>query len=311
MLRNTNRVRVSEDKGTATSPTSKTVARTPVLPEKEVSSKNSQTFVSMASSEPMECRPRPSIHLEIVKGRTRFPLRPMRTERYLIGQSDQCDLQLGGGGMPSLHSTIYFDGEELFIDAVASKPDLRINGEISQHAFIQPGDRIAVGEIEFVVHVSTSPSAVVPEATRPVANSAHEVDPEELSAEALVDLIGEEMELVERFEGRQKLGLAAMLEQLSDRPLESSQEPHAIEIPERGIKNGSLLNHMEGVIRELNDVSHELELHTTTARQRDARYLETMASLIEVQQRLTAKVDGLVQQVEAMKLNSKEMRASA
>ena len=66
--------------------------------------------------------------LEICSGRTRFPLRPVRSTRFLIGAGEGCDLQLGGTDMPPLHSIIHVDRVETLLETVALTPPLKVNG---------------------------------------------------------------------------------------------------------------------------------------------------------------------------------------
>src|SRR3712207_3653250 len=44
----------------------------------------------------------PLLYLEVSRGRTGFPLRPVRTPRFLIGSAEACQLRLGGSEMPAL-----------------------------------------------------------------------------------------------------------------------------------------------------------------------------------------------------------------
>ena len=59
--------------------------------------------------------------LEICRGRTDHPLRPVQSPRFLIGSSPRCDLRLGGAEIPPLHTLIFVDGADIWVEAMASR----------------------------------------------------------------------------------------------------------------------------------------------------------------------------------------------
>lgn len=60
--------------------------------------------------------------LEICRGRTEHPLRPVLSPRFLIGSSPRCDLRLGGAEVPPLVAMIFQDGSNTWLEAIAPAP---------------------------------------------------------------------------------------------------------------------------------------------------------------------------------------------
>src|SRR4051812_43150982 len=86
-----------------------------------------------------------SVVLEVCRGRTEHPLRPVHSERFLIGSSPRCDLRLGGEDMPPLHSLIVIDGTDVWLEAVAPRPHLVVNDRPQSSVRLADGDHIRVG----------------------------------------------------------------------------------------------------------------------------------------------------------------------
>lgn len=197
----------------------------------------------------------PTVFLEINRGRTPFPYRPVLGRRFLIGSAPCCDLCLGSGAVPQLHSLLHVSAEEVVVEAVVEQPELKINGEIRQTAVLADGDRIEIGRFELVARISPptaageqaraetafaaaqeeSPLTVFAplESTVEAAEEAEIIDPgeglEELSAEELVDLIEREEEEVRRFEERLQAGAEALLEAVANRAEEVGSGEEQIE----------------------------------------------------------------------------------
>src|SRR5438445_6580351 len=85
--------------------------------------------------------------LEVTRGRTRFPRRPVTSPRFLIGAGSTCDLRLGGERMPALHSMITLSGREITLEAIAAEPALTVNGRLVQTTNLHDSDAIDVGEV--------------------------------------------------------------------------------------------------------------------------------------------------------------------
>ena len=100
--------------------------------------------------------------LEITRGRTRFPRRPVTHSRFLIGAGATCDLRLGGERMPALHSIITVAGREITLEAIAAEPGLTVNGRLVRNALLHDGDLIGIGEVELLARLEAghAPAAI-------------------------------------------------------------------------------------------------------------------------------------------------------
>ncbi len=88
--------------------------------------------------------------LEVRRGRTHFPQRPLTSSRILIGSGTNCHLQLGGD-VPMLHSLLVLDEEHWTLDVIAPEPTLFVNGEVCRHRELCIGDRIQLADFEFAL----------------------------------------------------------------------------------------------------------------------------------------------------------------
>ena len=164
----------------------------------------------------------PGPWLEIVRGRTNFPCRPVRGDRFLIGAGSQCDLQLGGDDVPMLHSVVVVDSRGATIEAFSPKPELRINGKSERSVSLRHQDEIEIGRIRLVFH---NPAAAVPpesddsddatalptlEDLQTADSSAEETG--ELTVEELIHRLEDEQAAIDSLEQRQLAGAQALLD---------------------------------------------------------------------------------------------------
>src|SRR5579871_217763 len=95
----------------------------------------------------------PRLTLEICRGRTRFPQRPVAGPRFFIGSGEGCDLRLGGDILPSIHSLIQTRADGIWLEAVAENPPLLLNGHITKGEWLRDGDLLEIGPFQLVAHV--------------------------------------------------------------------------------------------------------------------------------------------------------------
>ncbi len=132
--------------------------------------------------------------IEILGGRTRFPRRPIRGDRLVIGAGSHCHLQLGGR-MPMVHSVLSRGREGWIIEALVAEPDLKVRGETTRRTSLNDGDQIQVGPFRLVAHL---PAGVEP-ASLPSPGPAEQPELDfptragDLSAEELVDELTTEL----------------------------------------------------------------------------------------------------------------------
>ena len=179
-----------------------------------------ENLSSVNTDEPALASPSLGLVLEVSRGRTRFPQRPVTGPRFLIGSAITCDLRLGGADIPAIHSLIVHSDEGYELETLVGDPELKVNGEVVQQAWLRDGDRIEIGSIELT-------AMMVAEA--PFANQTMSADRpalEQMTTAELVDYIEHEQDQLARHELARHAGAAALLQEvrrLSTQP--ASQKP--------------------------------------------------------------------------------------
>lgn len=140
--------------------------------------------------------------LLIERGQTRFPQRPITSDRFLIGAGSNCQLQLGGE-MPLLHSIIVPEGDHLWIDAVVPQPPLILNGQTVREAELRRGDVLEIGPFVFSIGTSESPR-------EPVQMPAVTQRPQ--TVQDVIDAIGQELAQLQALVQAREGGAAALLQ---------------------------------------------------------------------------------------------------
>jgi type III secretion system (T3SS) inner membrane Yop/YscD-like protein len=240
--------------------------------------------------------------LEICRGRTEHPLRPVYSERFLIGSSARCDLRLGGQEIPPVHSLIFVDGPDIWLEAMATTPELRVNGRLETSVRLVDGDRICIGPIELVAHIPAQAEnsihvpelqdvAILEERPEPAAN--------EISAKELVERIEAATELVNQFEERQRLGIEALHAAIQQREnqLASADAPADALLPIGGSVTGRPGVDLDSLVVQLAGVVGELEKRSGAEWRREAGYLDAVSTLFETQDRLSRQLEILLRRV--------------
>jgi hypothetical protein len=231
----------------------------------------------------------------------------VQSSRFLIGSSSRCDLRLGAAEIPPLHALILVDGSDIWLEAMATAPPLRVNGRAETSVRIVDGDRIGIGAIELVAHVPVQ--SVVP---APVAETldfdldlleeADEPAISELSAKELVERIEATTELVNEFEERQRLGIEALQAAVQRR----EAHPASVEVaggavlPIAGAVGQTAarpLVDLESLVVQLSSVVAELEKRSGAESRREAGYLDAVSTLFETQDRLSRQLEILLRRV--------------
>jgi hypothetical protein len=240
--------------------------------------------------------------LEICRGRTEHPLRPVYSERFLIGSSARCDLRLGGQEIPPLHSLIFVDGPDIWLETMVTMPELQVNGRIETSVRLADGDRICIGPIELIAHIPAQPAnSIQPQARQDVALPEDHPEPaaSELSAKELVERIEAATELVNEFEERQRLGIEALhaaIQQREDQPSTAEAPAHAT-LPIAGGVTGRPGVDLDSLVVQLTGVVGELEKRSGAEWRREAGYLDAVSTLFETQDRLSRQLEILLRRV--------------
>jgi len=255
--------------------------------------------------------------LDIKRGKTSHPLRPVKTARFLIGSGSGCHLSLGGGEIPPLHTILFIQSGEVLAEAIAGSPPLTANGNAVSSVVLEDGDVLGIGSFEFTVRINAEVVARTAESLSDLDEASLEIDDEEIpevsemSAEELVDLIASELSVVEEYEQSIQSGGDALLSAIRARQLEDQPR----ELPTRHLIHGAhqlrgprirpvtvedeqLVHEFERVRRELEDFSHELEKRFDRVTKREAHFDAAAKELIEAQSKLSAQLGTLLEQIE-------------
>lgn len=127
-------------------------------------------------------------YLRLADEERKFPFRPISSGLFLIGQGPGCDLRLGFEEMPPIHSAIQMSESRAELTKIAESPDLLVNGEPVDHALLEHGDLIEVGDVRLAFFLCNHSAA--PAAERPVEHS-------KLSARQLIDGLEFELDLLD------------------------------------------------------------------------------------------------------------------
>ena len=283
--------------------------------------------------------------LEIQRGRSQHPLRPIASFPFLIGTGEQCDLRLGGDEIPSLHSVITMESRRLYIECIVPMPPLQIAGHPVEAALLADGATIHIGDFEFRVQhpESALPESALPENAVPenavamsnpdeadaaVANEAivldeiDEIDERPLgtfSTAELVERLEQDMQLIEQLDEGREAGAEALMDSIFSRAqaleeVDSHQEtpePLEPESLETVGESSQIALELERVLEKMTEFSLELESRSDRQTQREASYAEAAAMLSETQQQLVSQLETLTEQVANMQRPSMPWRASA
>ncbi len=278
--------------------------------------------------------------LEIRRGRTENPLRPMFGERFLIGSGADCDLRLGGDDIPPLHSLMHFDGADLWLEAIALEPPLKVNGQTVKTILLRNWDRLEVSSFDFVVrHECLRPRVDAADAAPESEHQLPHVDFDasfpldelpSLGTEELVDQLDHEMRRIERFERRRTLGAKALMHAIRQRAARtttamSGADASFLSAPKVDSSNadartdrsagGDMTMDLERTIEQLQAGIRQLEERSEQLIRREQAYNDAALTLIEVQERMAAQLESLQRQVAELRLGPatevRRARASA
>lgn len=287
-----------------------------------------QTIASGSETTPPQVTaPEPvQLVLEITRGRTRFPSRPVTNSRFLIGAGVTCDLRLGASDIPAIHSILTIHGGEVHLEAIHPLPALVVNGKTVRETAIVDGDAIAIGEVELRARMSVGDYPVEAHAAA-VVNTAARVEDlplADLSAVDLIDRIEAEEHMIDEFEDRRREGAKSLTQALLGRtkrtvdqvPQENVRKrsvpaPHFLSkrpqvLAARGRTDEAvpadveLQNELEQLGRQLTALSHELKQNSLRASAREAEFASTTDLLLDTQQKLMSRFESLMSHVEQL-----------
>ncbi len=287
--------------------------------------------MSITSHNPTEPLSELGVSLLIRRGQTTSRVRPVNSEKFLIGSGAACDLQLGGDPLSALHSILHVDGADVWIEAMSAQP-VMVNHHAVESCLLRNGDCVEIGPFEFQMQIESSQSQVQhfsATGSSRVRRPHFDLDAmsttetvQRLSANQLVDAIDHELELIERFESRRHLGADALLKALMARKTEANREddneflsqhdevtvsPHEMPVP-RTVESFAdvdhVFDHIQATLRQLEQRSAGLE-------EREDAFAEAAATLLEVQERFAQQLEAIQQNLTEGQTARRPLRASA
>lgn len=265
----------------------------------------------------------PRMILEICRGLTRFPQRPVSGPRFFIGSGPGCDLRLGGDTFPTIHSLIQTRENGVWFEMLAADPPVRLNGEMTRGEWLRDGDRIEIGAFEFIAHVlpQLPPTSVgvTPSGTRRADEHLSE-----LSAVELAERLEGEMGHVERFDRGRNAGAHALLQALKRQSRASQAASSAAVTGPRGAsktdsqhENSNVAwqsNHpkdaaepavsaaeaefrfdLERLCRDLEELTMVLERRSETISHREIQFAKAAESMVEAQRELVSQLEAALE----------------
>jgi Inner membrane component of T3SS, cytoplasmic domain len=235
--------------------------------------------------------------LRISRGQTRFPNRPVLTERYLIGAAPSCDLCLTGADVPPLHSVIVKEGRTYRWEAMMSRPAVRHNGRVCESFMLADGDRVSVGEVEFAVFIGkfteiASELGVDPAAATvnaPVHEPPGLNDLDNTPATELVDRLERDLDWIEQFDRRRQLGADALLHAVRRRIAQPVADANAAPIEEF-----HLIERLERLAAQLAKCTTALERRVEEIATDHRSLSTTLADVLDAEGRLADRLESLL-----------------
>lgn len=264
--------------------------------------------------------------LEVTRGHTMYPHRPVAGPRFLIGSGVGCHLRLGGPDLPTLHSLIVIDSAEVTLESIALEPPLIVNGRRVTSASLSHGDRIEVGPFQLTARM-IPPHAALPAEIKLPASAFVEDErlPADLSALELVERLDGELQMVEDFDTRRELGAVALLEVVQHQQttpiVQPTQElalpktdriwrvdgtavpaPHFTlpRLPDPVLKRDDVfVDDLQRLHDDLQRFSRLLEARAERLSHQEASVAEAASELFEAQQRLSQQLEFLLSQTKS------------
>lgn len=231
----------------------------------------------------------PVLLLEIARGNTQHPVRPVLSDRFLIGSSAACDLRLGGGRIPPLHSLIVRESDGRYRwERVAATAEMDCNGRPVESVILNDGDHVRIGSMEFVVRLQ--PGSVVRSVVAGIADESPNVeDPSELSANEIAERLEGDWSLVEKFEGRRRLGVETLLDAIAETAGRSESQAS-----EQNTESVDLRRELERFAAQLNAFAGRLDANPEADPTDRNAIADTMNRVLDAQHRINGRIATLL-----------------
>ena len=218
--------------------------------------------------------------LEIQRGRTGQPFRPLLEGRLVLGSAPECDVRLGGAGMPAVHSQVHEDGGRAWIESLSADPPLLINGRECDTLVLTDGDVIVVGPFAFTWRSDGG-----------VAESVSSLAEQPLTE--LLDQLDRDMTLVAESAETTRLAASTVVEAALETIYGGADLSSEVETGRR-----------DEMSLKFDELTRRFEAH-------ESAHAESVSSLLDSQERLAAQVEALVSRLLDERSDGSAYRASA
>ena len=221
--------------------------------------------------------------LEIQRGRTGQPFRPLLEGRLVLGSAPECDVRLGGAGMPAVHSQVHEDGGRAWIESLSADPPLLINGRECKTWVLTDGDVIVVGPFAFTWRSDGG-----------VAESVSSLVEQPLSE--LLDQLDRDMTLVAES--------AETTRRAASTVVEAALETIYGDAGDADLGSDVETGRRDEMSAKFDELTRRFEAH-------ESAHAESVSSLLDSQERLASQVEALVSRLLDERSGGSGYRASA
>lgn len=202
-------------------------------------------------------------YLRLASRTTRHPIEPLSPGQFAIGSDPSCQLRLGEEGIPDVHTLLSVEQDRVQLRCLVSEPPVLVNGQAVQEYELHDGDLVEIGSHRMLLRLLTAEGRITIDEDAFVVSA--EVEAVESSAEALVDRLSEQLDVIEELAGGADSGV--------DQLIAAAAEASGDEVQQEGWQRvEALLQQQQAASRErlealtdvLNDVVRQQKLIADT-----------------------------------------------
>jgi len=146
-------------------------------------------------------------YFRVASSSGRQPIHPITVGEFLIGSGTQCQLRFGDEDIPEVHSRLSVQKDVVLLQCDAAAPSLLVNGQSETECRLSDGDMMELGPHRMLFRFAAESNRI----TLDEDSFVQQEEPQQ-SLEALVDRIGEQIELVEDLAHTPDEAVRALLE---------------------------------------------------------------------------------------------------
>jgi pSer/pThr/pTyr-binding forkhead associated (FHA) protein len=101
------------------------------------------------------------ITLTVEKGAGKAQIFKLRSKDTIVGRAYGCTIRVPSDSVSRRHCRLIFHNDYLTVEDLASVNGTRVNGQvIAKPTIVQPGDRLTLGSVTFLVQYQLTPKAI-------------------------------------------------------------------------------------------------------------------------------------------------------